>query len=125
MCIFQATDDDGNGLSATVPLTILISDNNDNPPVFNESIYTVFLNEGTMKFNKEVILTAIDLDTTSSIVYTIVEGNDDNLFNIDSKTGKLKVTNNKRSRLFNGTHLHEYMLKVEVSFCLFLLFCMI
>lgn len=101
-----------------MPLKISLTDSNDNPPVFSESIYTVFLNEGTMKFNKDVILDAKDLDSTSSISYAIVEGNDGNLFAIDQRTGKLKLTNAKRPRLDNGTHLHEYILKVEVRFVL-------
>lgn len=101
-----------------MPLKISLTDSNDNPPVFSEFIYTVFLNEGTMKFNKEVILDAKDLDSTSSISYAIVEGNDDNLFAIDQRTGKLKLTNAKRPRLNNGAHLHEYILRVEVIFLL-------
>lgn len=71
-----------------------------------------------MKFNKEVILEANDLDSTSSISYAIVEGNNDNLVAIDRKTGKLKLTNAKRPRVNNGTHLHEYILRVEVRLVL-------
>ncbi|XP_076275389.1 cadherin 87A isoform X2 [Rhynchophorus ferrugineus] len=90
---FIATDDDGKGQTSTVPLKIILTDSNDNPPTFSQSTYMVYINEGATRFDPEVIIKAIDADKTSRITYSIIAGNDDDLFKIDPEIGKLKITN--------------------------------
>ena len=41
---------DGGGLQQTVPLTINITDSNDNPPIFLRDQYDVILDEGATQF---------------------------------------------------------------------------
>lgn len=100
---FKATDDDGKGQTTTVPLRITLTDSNDNPPVFSQAIYRAYINEGSVKFEPELFVEANDADKTSHVTYSIISGNDEELFSIDSKTGKIKVANNKGLEIRNDT----------------------
>lgn len=112
---FQATDDDGKGQTTTVPLKVTLIDSNDNPPVFSQPIYRAFINEGTVRFNPDLIVEATDADKTSHVTYSIISGNDDGLFSIDSTTGKIRITNNKGLDVRNDTD-NVMSLTVMVSF---------
>ncbi|KAG0416568.1 hypothetical protein HPB47_006329 [Ixodes persulcatus] len=48
---YQATDDRGRGQSAVVPLTIMLKDANDNPPVFEQHLYSAVIDEGDVRFD--------------------------------------------------------------------------
>ncbi|KAJ8921829.1 hypothetical protein NQ315_008461 [Exocentrus adspersus] len=100
---FIATDDDGKGQTTTVPLKVTLIDSNDNPPVFSQSIYRAFVNEGTVRFNPDLIVQAVDADKTSHVTYSIISGNENNLFNIDAETGKIRITNNRGLDVRNDT----------------------
>ncbi|XP_066259350.1 cadherin-87A isoform X1 [Euwallacea similis] len=100
---FVATDDDGKGQTSSVPLKISLTDNNDNPPVFGQSTYRIYVNEGATRFEPAQIIEARDDDKTSHVTYAIVAGNDDDLFKIDSETGKLRITANKGLDVSNET----------------------
>lgn len=89
--IFQAIDDDGKGQTTTVPLKVTLTDSNDNPPIFSQSIYRAFVNEGSVKFEPELFVEAVDADKTSHVTYSIVSGNDEGLFGIDRETGRIKI----------------------------------
>lgn len=99
----QATDDDGTGQTTIVPLKVTLTDSNDNSPVFNQPIYRVFVNEGAVKFDPDLIVEARDADKTSHITYSIVAGNEMNLFSIDPKLGKIRISNNKGLDVTNDT----------------------
>lgn len=47
---------EGHGFSSSVPLQILIVDNNDNPPIFQSKNYTFVIEEGAMKFKEAVFV---------------------------------------------------------------------
>ncbi|KAJ8974157.1 hypothetical protein NQ317_003207 [Molorchus minor] len=100
---FIATDDDGTGQTSTVPLKVSLIDNNDNPPVFSQSIYRAFVNEGTVKFNPDLSVEAIDADKTSHVTYSIIAGNEENLFSIDANLGRIRIKNNKGLNVRNDT----------------------
>lgn len=101
--IFQATDDDGKGQTTIVPLKVLLSDSNDNPPIFSQSIYRVFVNEGAVKFDPDLVVEARDADKTSHVTYSIISGNDDDLFSIDANSGKIRIASNKGLDVSNDT----------------------
>ncbi|KAK9728307.1 Cadherin domain [Popillia japonica] len=103
MLQFKASDDDGKGQTTLVPLKISLIDSNDNPPTFSQPVYRVFVDEGAVKFDPELIITAQDLDKTSHVTYSILAGNDDNLFSIDPNTGKIRITSNRGLDLSNDT----------------------
>ncbi|CAH0559618.1 unnamed protein product [Brassicogethes aeneus] len=100
---FIATDDDGKGQTTIIPLKITLTDNNDNAPIFSQPIYRVFINEGAVKFDPDLIVEARDADKTSHITYSIVAGNDENLFSIDQKIGKIRIADNKGLDVSNDT----------------------
>lgn len=92
---FKAIDDDGTGQTTSVPLKISLTDTNDNPPQFSQPVYRVFINEDAVRFDPDLIVNAKDLDRTSHVTYSIIAGNDDNLFNIDPNTGKIRMSSSK------------------------------
>ncbi|CAH1176398.1 unnamed protein product [Phaedon cochleariae] len=100
---FMATDDDGKGQTSTVPLKIYLTDTNDNPPVFTQSVYRAFINEGTVKLDPDLIVEAIDADKTSRISYSIIAGNDEGLFSILPVAGIIRITNNKGLNISHDT----------------------
>ncbi|KAJ8969553.1 hypothetical protein NQ314_001705 [Rhamnusium bicolor] len=100
---FIATDDDGKGQTTTVPLKVTLTDNNDNSPIFSQPLYRAFINEGTVRFDPELIVEATDADKTSHITYSIISGNDENLFSIDSSLGRIRIKNNKGLDISNDT----------------------
>lgn len=100
---FQATDDDGKGQTSTVPLKVSLTDSNDNPPVFSQAIYRAYVNEGSVKFDPELYVEAVDADKTSHITYSIIAGNDEELFSVDPNTGKIRIANNKGLEVRNDT----------------------
>ncbi|CAG9836975.1 unnamed protein product [Diabrotica balteata] len=100
---FIAVDDDGKGQTSTVPLKIQLTDSNDNPPVFSQSIYRAFINEGSAKFQPELIVEAADADKTSRVTYSIISGNDDGLFSVVPTTGVIRIMNNRGLDISNET----------------------
>lgn len=84
--------------------------------MFSQSIYRVFVDEGAVKFDPELIITARDLDKTSHVTYSIIAGNKDNLFSIDPNIGKLRINSNKGLDLSNETNTEDSIaLTIEVS----------
>ncbi|XP_074032325.1 cadherin 87A [Leptinotarsa decemlineata] len=100
---FMATDDDGKGQTSTVLLKISLTDSNDNAPDFTQSVYRAFINEGTTKFNPDLIVEAVDADKTSHVTYSIISGNDEGLFGIIPTTGVIRIMNNKGLNVTNDT----------------------
>lgn len=104
---FQASD--GFGQSAVVPLMITVLDSNDNSPVFVRERYTAVIDEGSSKFEPTLRVKATDADTTSILTYSVVDGNGENLFSIDSSTGEVKVNGPIRSKS------QSVILKIQAS----------
>ncbi|EEZ99177.2 cadherin 23 [Tribolium castaneum] len=100
---FIATDDDGKGQTTKVPLKILLTDNNDNAPVFTQSIYRAFINEAAVRFDPDLIIEAVDADKTSHVTYSIISGNDEGLFSIEPNLGKIRISNSKGVDVSNDT----------------------
>uniref|UniRef100_A0A1B6C6Z7 Cadherin domain-containing protein n=1 Tax=Clastoptera arizonana TaxID=38151 RepID=A0A1B6C6Z7_9HEMI len=103
---------------------IEIVDKNDHPPRFTRPEYIADNISEDVNINSLVIeVKAIDNDTASPVSYSIVEGNIDNVFMIESATGKIrvngildyeKITNyTLKVRAFDG--LYEDYCKVEVK----------
>lgn len=79
-------------LSSKVPLTIHVEDFSDNPPVFALPIVDVVIEEGSDKIDPPLRVEAMDVDQSSVITYSIVEGNFEGLFAINNNTGELQLT---------------------------------
>lgn len=85
----QASDGE---LSSKVPLTVFIDDASDNAPVFRLPIVDVVIEEGSERLDPPIKIEASDVDQTSVITYSIVEGNFEGLFGINNVTGELQLT---------------------------------
>lgn len=72
-------------------LTIKIRDINDNRPQFDKIDCLGHVSRYLPISSEIITLTAVDLDARSIISYSIISGNDDGCFNIDSLTGMLTV----------------------------------
>ncbi|XP_059478412.1 cadherin-87A [Neocloeon triangulifer] len=88
---YKATDDDGEGQSVTVPLKISLTDANDNPPHFIHPGYRAQVDEGSTKFDSFLIVQAEDPDITSKITYSIIDGDPQNMFNLDPSSGEFTI----------------------------------
>ncbi|KAG5892988.1 hypothetical protein JTB14_031839 [Gonioctena quinquepunctata] len=77
--------------STTAMLTITVTDINDNSPVFNQSSYDAYLSENLPpnSFVYQVAATDLDSPKNAIIEYSITEGSDENVFDMDQKTGKI------------------------------------
>ena len=84
---------DGGGRSAQSRVEIIITDINDNSPVFSPSSYTITVYENASINSNLITVTATDADAAgpnSDISYSIPSGNDGNLFRISS-TGVISI----------------------------------
>ncbi|CAN2387408.1 Cadherin-like [Pristimantis euphronides] len=94
----QAKDQGEPTFSATKSLKILVSDANDNPPIFERLSYDVFLNENSGPNHHLLTLNAhdIDLGVNADITYSIINSVNygipvSSLVSIHSRTGKIVV----------------------------------
>ncbi|XP_054709042.1 protein dachsous-like [Uloborus diversus] len=85
---------DRGGLSTTAMIKVLITDVNDNRPVFYPVEYNVSLPEGELISTAVVMVVATDNDSNSfgEVTYEITTGNDFGLFQIDENTGEIFIT---------------------------------
>lgn len=81
----------------------MLTDSNDNEPVFNIPHYRTAIDEGANKFQQPFKIFAHDADTTSEIEYYILEGNIKNLFSIDQNSGEITVTDKRGLDMTNVT----------------------
>jgi len=98
--VFQATDNEGAGLSTKVPLRITLLDDNDNPPKIAHPKYRVTALELADELEAPLTIAATDPDSTSEIEYRIISGNEYGLFKLDPHSGQLTI-NGSRLKLPN------------------------
>uniref|UniRef100_A0A4W6E9K8 Cadherin domain-containing protein n=1 Tax=Lates calcarifer TaxID=8187 RepID=A0A4W6E9K8_LATCA len=84
--------------SGTVNIEITVLDANDNPPVFNQSLYTATVTENAAIGTYITTVNASDADSGSNglVTYTFsnVQGKSGEKFKIDSFSGKITVADN-------------------------------
>lgn len=115
---YKATDYDGHGLSTIVPLKISLIDSNDNKPVFLNNHYRVAIDEGATRFEPQLQVQARDLDKTSEISFSIIEGNVNNMFAIDPHSGEI-VINNPRGLDMTNVSKGDIILIIQANDSLF------
>lgn len=80
--------------SITQTFIVRIEDKNDNKPVFQKGIYTPAAIPENIDIGKPVIdVLAEDKDTATTIVYSIIKGNEGNAFAVVNTTGTIVVQN--------------------------------
>ena len=91
--------------SSTAYLVILLLDVNDNPPEFESATYTKTVREDvpTGTSIMRVFATSKDTGVNAEIKYTIIAGNEQGNFRVDSKTGRLIIAEGFLYRLTSGS----------------------
>ncbi|XP_071787614.1 protein dachsous-like [Asterias amurensis] len=104
--LVQATD--GGGLSSVASVKITLQDVNDNNPRFYPSTYAVDVEESSMDGTVITTVSATDLDSGlyGSIIYSIVAGNDMDLFTIDPIQGIVTLTGTLNRQQASVHYLH-------------------
>lgn len=72
-------------------LSIILTDINDNPPVFNQTLFNVFIFENSLPgtFVSQIVATDLDSPKNAIINYSIIGGTGENLFFCNSTSGAL------------------------------------
>jgi predicted lactoylglutathione lyase len=86
-----ATDNGATQRTQSVSVTLEVTDDNDNSPVFEQTSYAFFIDE--QRVQDVGTVTATDADSTSNgkITYTLSSVGHDNQFTIDALTGTISV----------------------------------
>ena len=94
--MFDVVVTDGGGLTGSFSVVVRVSDVNDNFPQFSQSAYEADIEENSLIGTFVVQTEATDLDSgiNGLISYSILSGNMDNLFRINSSTGEIFVNAN-------------------------------
>ncbi|XP_042896565.1 fat-like cadherin-related tumor suppressor homolog isoform X3 [Parasteatoda tepidariorum] len=110
--LVMATDSGSPGLSATTTIHIDVIDMNDNPPKFEYYDYDCMISESAQRgqFVTRVIASDPDESDQSKLVYSIVGGNEQQAFAINSITGIITLSNLHQ---FNNQSM--YLLNVSVT----------
>lgn len=76
---------------ATAMITIALTDVNDNPPKFNQTLFKAYIPENSPPMTLVYRVEAFDIDSpkNSIIQYSITRGSGKDVFTIDSKTGNI------------------------------------
>ncbi|XP_063710939.1 protocadherin Fat 1-like isoform X6 [Symsagittifera roscoffensis] len=87
----EAYDQGVPRLSSTTEITIRVGSSKDKPPQFEQMVYQVFVSEATETGSQilSVIAVASEESEKFPISYSIVNGNDDKLFNMNSSNGSI------------------------------------
>lgn len=107
-----ATDEGVPSLSSSVHVWITVLDMNDNPPKLEKNVYSCWLSEEATRNQFVTIVTASDPDSVDHrhLSYSIVGGNHQQTFSMDSSTGIITLTN-----LHKLTETKAHTLNVSVS----------
>ena len=111
--LVTASDNGTPPLRTTTALTISIVDENDNAPAFSRQTYVATIPENSAVNSFVIDLEATDADsgTNSQLVYSIVDGGLNSMFQIDSTSGIITV---QRSELdFETTRTMFVQVQVE------------
>ncbi|XP_066507712.1 protocadherin Fat 3 [Hoplias malabaricus] len=110
--VIQATDSGSPAQSSEVTVTVFVNDTNDNPPSFNQPLYEAFISELAPRGHFVTCVQASDADSSDAdrLKYSILSGDDRMNFVIDSKTGVISLSNQRRQVMRQA-----YILNVSVS----------
>ncbi|XP_006629223.2 protocadherin Fat 4 [Lepisosteus oculatus] len=107
-----ATDKGEPPLSSSMDVTVIVLDVNDNTPSFSQNIYDLEIAENTLTGTDLIQVFANDADkgTNGQIRFSIVGGNGNSDFRIDSVTGVISV-----ARQLDREVVSSYSLVVQAS----------
>ncbi|XP_067374263.1 protocadherin alpha-5-like isoform X7 [Channa argus] len=112
-----ATDEGTSPLSNTHIITVHVSDVNDNPPLFSESLYIVYVTENSRVGTviKTVTATDADVNQNGHVSYSFLQSNIESLplstmININSETGHIVSLQS-----FNYEEIKTFQFKVQAT----------
>lgn len=110
--IVRAIDNGFPPLSSEVSVTVLLTDMNDNPPVFNQLLYEAYVSELAPKGHFVTCVQASDADESDldKLEYSILSGNERMDFLMERSTGIITLSSHRKQRLE-----FAYSLNVSVS----------
>ncbi|XP_069366544.1 protocadherin Fat 3 [Paralichthys olivaceus] len=110
--IVRAMDSGDPALSSDVSVTVTVTDTNDNPPNFSQTLYEAFVSELAPRGHFVTCVQASDADICDAqrLRYSVVSGNQRMTFMMEPDTGVLRLSNKRRQ----GMKL-SYQLNVSVS----------
>ncbi len=109
--VVKAEDQGVEAGTATAEVTIAVSDVNDNAPMFETAAITVTVDENATMNHEVVQVVASDIDTNTTLTYSITAGNEAGHFSIDESDGTISVA----AALDFEVAPMQYLLKVEAS----------
>ncbi|XP_076002461.1 protocadherin Fat 3-like isoform X2 [Genypterus blacodes] len=110
--IVRATDNGFPPLSSEVLIIVLVTDMNDNPPVFNQLLYEAYVSELAPQDHFVTCVQALDADSSdfNKLEYNILSGNERMNFLMDKRTGTITLSSHRKQRMEP-----TYSLNVSVS----------
>ena len=98
--------------NSTADVIIHVDDVNDNPPIFNQSLYEIKVSEAQAVGVALFRVAASDQDDgdNATLSYDITSGNDLDLFDMDSSTGVISL---KRSLDFDKNAEHRFIIRAS------------
>nr|XP_015831508.2 protocadherin Fat 3a isoform X4 [Nothobranchius furzeri] len=110
--VVRATDNGFPSLSSEVSVTVVLTDMNDNPPVFNQLLYEAYVSELAPKGHFITCIQASDADISDfdKLEYSILSGNERMDFVMERKTGIIMLSSHRKQRMEPS-----YNLNVSVS----------
>nr|XP_053631087.1 fat-like cadherin-related tumor suppressor homolog isoform X2 [Cherax quadricarinatus] len=110
--LVQAIDKGTPPLSSTAHILVTVLDMNDNPPVFEQQAQHCLVTEDASRGHFVTLVSASDDDVgdVNKLTYTIVDGNDLQVFAINSASGIITVWNSQKLG-----ESDEHILNVSVS----------
>ncbi len=105
----KAQDNGQGNLFSQAIITVNLTDVNENPNINNQ---TFSIAENSPNGNQAGVVVASDPDAGQTLVYSIISGNTNNAFQINSSTGALTVNN---TSALNFEVLASYSLTVKVT----------
>lgn len=99
--IARATDDGvPQNFSLGVQVIVRVRESNDYPPVFTSSNYHGVVVEKKDSDKVVVKVEAVDKDLqNNTVTYSLVGGNEDNIFTIDTQSGEIKIINGMGAKI--------------------------
>ncbi|CRK90602.1 CLUMA_CG004304, isoform A [Clunio marinus] len=108
----RASDKGSPVLSSTAHVSVHVSDSSDNPPFFEQLSYECVLSQEATRGQFVTVLSANDPDYIDStkLIYTIVEGNEQQTYHMDPFSGIITLMN-----MQNFGETHVAVLNVSVT----------
>ncbi|KAL0973926.1 hypothetical protein UPYG_G00213030 [Umbra pygmaea] len=99
--VVRAVDGGVPAQSSEVPVIISVTDINDNPPVFTQSVYEATVSQLAQRGHFVACVRASDADLlgTDHLEYSLLSGNEDYSFAIDGKSGEIVISNHRNLNL--------------------------